>query len=391
MISVPDAKKLIEQRITPSETISIDLTDAAGLVLAKDIKAQTDVPPFNNSAMDGYAIRYDKSEPELKLAGKIKAGDLHGYYLNAGEATRIFTGAPLPEGSDTVIQQELTSEAEGYVKLNIQGITKGSNVRLKGSQNKAGDTIAKKGSKITPGMIALLASVGRNQVIVFNAPSVGLIITGNELQKTGTSLKEGFIYNSNEPSLISYLSLCGIKNKTSCIISDDRNKLKIKLQLYLKKFDVVIVTGGISVGEYDYVKIALEESGVEELFYKVKQKPGKPLYVGCLDNKWIFALPGNPAAVITCFNQYVKPTLSALMGYKNTFEPDCVLPLANNWQKSDALTHFLKAKKENNKVIILPDQQSFNLLSFNEADCFVLIDNSQNSVAAGSMVDVFNI
>lgn len=391
MIAVKEAKQLIDRSIVRDVSSNLSLVSATNLVLADDVPAAIDVPSFDNAAMDGYAFRYCPETYSYKISQHIQAGDPVVKGSGSGEAVRIFTGAPVPVGFDTVIQQELCSVANGVVEFDISGIKKGANVRMQGTQNRKGDIVVKAGTVIKPATIGLLASVGVTTVAVHTPPSVAFIITGNELQEAGTELQSGHIYNSNEPVLEAFITCLGIKKYCRFKVKDDPALLKEKVALCLEKFDVLILTGGISVGEYDFVQEALINKGVEALFYKVKQKPGKPLFVGKKKDKWVFALPGNPAAVITCFHQYVKPCILGMMGYRNTFEPDAVLPLSNEFHKKAGLTYFLKAKKENNTVVILNGQDSFNLLPFAEADCIVVADETVEYLPAGTLVSVYNL
>lgn len=367
------------------------LAEAMNMALSNDIYSGIDVPPFDNSSMDGYAFAFNPKIQAYNIVQNIQAGDFSNHILKCNEAARILTGAPLPAGSDTVIQQELTSVNNGTVSFNISQLQQGINVRLKGSQNKKGEIIAFAGEVVTPGMVGLLASVGVQKIFVHTPPSVGVIITGNELQNIGDDLKAGHIYNSNEPILTTYLRLLGIKEIECIHVKDKKSLLKDKVKLFLTKYDVLVSTGGISVGDYDFVHEVLLSEDVKPLFYKVKQKPGKPLFVGKKNSKWIFALPGNPASVLACFNQYVKPCLLGMMGYKNTFAPDAVMPVANKFQKDNKLTHILKAKRDFKSVQILSGQDSFNLLPFNNANCFVVIDEAIEFLSAGTLVSVYNI
>lgn len=389
MVSVKNAKEIIAQHIATAMPAGIPLPDACGLMLAEDIKAKTDVPRFDNAAMDGYAFCYDNNVNNYKVTQQIRAGDFLSSVLKRGEAARIFTGASLPPGADTVIQQELTESMNTSIKFDPTAIKSGANVRVKGAQCRAGDLIAMKGNIITPGMVSLLVSAGMYEVSVFASPSVSLIVTGNELAEQGTTLQPGQIFNSNEPAAKAYLQLLKVKKIISFHVKDDAGELYEKVKYCLEQTDMLILTGGISVGDYDYVQSVLQQMGVKTLFYKVKQKPGKPLLVGKKENKWVFALPGNPAAVLTCFNQYVKPCLLAMMGHKKVFEPDAVLPLANEWKKKEGLTHFIKAKITVGKVLLLQGQDSFNLLPFNEADCFAELDEAEEYFRAGAVVNVY--
>jgi molybdopterin molybdotransferase len=181
----------------------------------------------------------------------------------------------------------------------------------------------------------------------------------------------------------------GVKDVRTFSVKDEYQALKQLVQQSLEEADVLLLTGGISVGDYDFVYKALQENGVEELFYKLKQKPGKPLYAGKKEWKWIFALPGNPSSVLVCFNQYVQPCLLGMMGHQSVFQPNATLPLNNDYEKKGTLTHFLKAKKENGGVTILSGQDSFNLLPFAEADCWVLMPEEINSFKKGELASIF--
>ncbi|MBK9271508.1 MAG: molybdopterin molybdotransferase MoeA [Saprospiraceae bacterium] len=389
MVSVKEAKNLIQQRLKRSATIKLPLLDVCKAVLAEDLYSPIDVPSFDNSAMDGFAFAYEESRSEYVLVGQMAAGDSHSLELKPGEAARIFTGAPIPHGANTVIQQEKVRILDQHISFNPQEIGKGSNLRLKSSQCKQGDLIALKGSILYPGTIGLIASVGISEVLVYNIPSVGVLVTGSELQSPGIPLSPGQIYNSNWPTVCSYLQLLGIEKIHYAQISDHRELLKNQIQENLKNQDVLILTGGVSVGEYDFVKPLLEELGVETLFYKVNQRPGKPLYVGLWEGKWIFGLPGNPGSVICCFNLYVKPVLKYWMGHKEVFNPVLRAPLARDWSKKKGISLHLKVNYENGKVNILPNQESFNLMAFPASTHFVLLDEEAEELRAGDFVELY--
>ena len=277
----------------------------------------------------------------------------------------------------------------GHLSFNSESIKPGTNIRRKGDQSRQGNLVACAGHKITPGMIGLFASVGINNILVYAPVSVGVITTGNELQDVGKPLEDYRIYNSNAPAVKAYLKSLGVNNAEFINAGDDLTVIKEKISYCLGKYDMLILTGGISVGDYDFVKEALFSNGVKELFYKIKQKPGKPLFAGRKDNKIIFALPGNPAAVISCFNQYVKPCIKSIMGFADTWKPNAILPLKESYTKKSGLTHFLKARRENDHVILLRGQESFNLLAFSEADCIVEIPEEKEIVNTGEKVRVY--
>lgn len=392
MISVNEARKILSENSERSEQVTVVLQNSLGRIVAEDVFSPIDVPSFDNSAMDGYAMEFH-GQNEWELDGTIQAGDTSVKEVKKGKAVRIFTGAKIPEGADTVIQQELIERDDktGTIFYHQDKIKKGSNVRSRGSQCKKGELILKSGTKITPGVIGLMASVGIAEISIFRSPSVGYIITGDELKEVGSQLKEGEIFNSNGPMLEAFLSSIGINQMAAYKTSDDKEELQQKIDEALEKHDVLLLSGGISVGDYDFVKECLENAGVKELFYKIKQRPGKPMFAGKKNKKWIFALPGNPASVLSCFNQYVKPFLKSMMGHQKVWEPDKVLPLQEDYSKISGLTFFLKAKIENGKLVLLGGQQSFNLQAFSSANCLVELDEEKEMLKAGTPVKIYDL
>ncbi len=393
MITVNEARKILSDNAETGKTGIKSLNNISGLILAEDIYSPIDVPSFDNSAMDGYAMAFDGKMSEWELTGVIQAGDTAVNSVEKGMAVRIFTGAKMPEGADTVIQQELIvrDENTGKIFYDHDKIQTGSNVRKKGAQCKKGDLIITSGAQVTPGIIGLLASVGIAEAKVYTPPKVGYIITGNELKEIGTPLNEGEIYNSNGPMLEALLRNIGIREISAYKARDNKEELQKIIEDALKKHDVLLVSGGISVGDYDYVKECLENAGVQELFYKIRQKPGKPLYAGRKGNKWLFAIPGNPASGLSCFVQYIRPCLRAEMGHQNTFSPDHVLPLAGDASKKSGFTFFMKGRKNHGKVKLLSGQQSFNLQAFATADCLVELPEDLDLVKGGSQVNVYDL
>ena len=391
MISVTEAKNLLMQQCQKGQIAELSLSAGLNHVLAEDIYSPIDVPSFDNSAMDGYAVKFNGETKSWKLRGEIQAGDTSAHEVAFGEAIRIFTGAKMPAGADTVIQQELIERKGDRIIYNHEKISTGSNVRLKGSQCKAGDQILNKGTKVIPGVIGLLASVGVSKVRIFKPPSVACIVTGNELKEVGQPLESGEIYNSNGPMLNALLKETGIKNITALKAQDDKENLQKTIDKALEDADVLILSGGISVGDYDYVKECLANSGVEELFYKIKQRPGKPMYAGQKGDKMVFALPGNPASVLSCYVQYVKPCLQSMMGKEEAWKPNHILPLLEDVKKKQGFTFFMKAKKEDGKVDILTGQQSFNLQAFSMADCLVELEAEAEVVLKGTLVKIYDL
>ena len=391
MVSVQEAIAKIQEKIQQMPVVELSLYNGLGKVLSENIYATIHVPSFDNSAMDGYCFQWVDGCTEYEIIGQIQAGDTNIASLEPYQCARIYTGAMIPIGVDTVIQQELVSVTNNKISFNLDKIKKGANVRYEGSQSKIGDVVASAGTRITPSLIGLLASNGIEKVKVFDEPKVSIIITGNELVNLGFPLEKGQIYNSNEFALKALLKVSGINDVHVFHAVDTLESVVECVQKASELADIVVLTGGISVGDFDFVKTAMENIGVEELFYKVKQKPGKPLFVGLKQSKWYFALPGNPAAVITCFNQYLKPTIEMFMGQKNAFSPIAKLPLAESYRKNVGLTHFLKGHYSFENVTLLKGQESFNLSSFNVANCIVELPEESEFVEKGTMVSVYQL
>lgn len=393
MISVTEAKKLLAQHCGKGRISETELYYSLGRIVAEDVHSPMDVPSFDNSAMDGYAMRFDENRDSWEVVTTIQAGETAAKNLREGEAARIFTGAKIPEGADTVIQQELIEmkAEEKRIFYKQDKVQPGSNVRLKGSQCKEGEHILAKGTKITPGIIGLLASVGVKRVKTFLPPKVAYIVTGNELREVGEELAEGEIYNSNGPMLEALLKQVGVEVVKALHVADDKESLQHTINKALDKNDILILSGGISVGDYDFVKECLENAAVKEVFYKIKQRPGKPMFAGKKDEKWVFALPGNPGSVLSCFIQYVKPCLRTIMGEEEVWQPGSVLPLKEGAKKISGLTFFMKGKKEDGEVRLLTGQQSFNLQAFSMADCLVELEEDREEVSGGTMVKVYDL
>jgi len=263
------------------------------------------------------------------------------------------------------------------------------NLRRAGSQCELGQLILPEGTRITPGTLGLLASLGTEEVSVFAAPQVSVILTGDEVVELGQALQPGQIYNANGPALLGYLSQLGISDVKVYKVKDDLAEVIRVIGEALASADVLLLTGGISVGDYDFVQEGLAENGVETLFYKVKQKPGKPLWVGTRSEQTVFALPGNPASVLSCFMQYVKPCLQQLLGDPDAWKSPQLYPLAQGWKKDVSVTVFLKAKLEQGQIHILPGQESFNLLSFGVADGLVEVGEHLFEVEAGTALPFY--
>ena len=390
MISVQEAKKIISKNVSSLEPVLLPLSQAAGLILAEDIYATTDIPAFPQSSMDGYAFSFEgwKKYKRLKIAGEVAAGSNEKFTLTPANAVRIFTGAAVPAGADTVVMQEKIQVENGELKIEDETIQLGNSVRLKGSEIKGGELALGKESILSPAAMGFLAGIGITEVKVYPNPSITIIITGNELQKPGEQLQHGQVYESNSFALKAVLQQLHIESIQILYATDKPEIITDTLKKALQQSDVVLLTGGISVGDYDFVLQASTECGVEKLFHKIKQRPGKPLYCGKRGNKLVFGLPGNPSSVLTCFYQYVIPALEKLSKREIGLQTIKV-PLAKAFQKNTALTHFLKGFYDGKTVASLDAQESYRLSSFAKANCLIQVDEDTTSLKEGELVDVY--
>ncbi len=387
MISVKKALELVD--ITTSKTSEIDsilVTNALGYILASNIYSPINMPPFRQSAMDGYALCLH-SNHTYKLIGEVKTGDATNPNLQPGDAVRIFTGAPVPDRADAVIVQEKVYKQDKFISFD-DAIKTGTNIRVVGEQIKKNSLALPINTKITPAIIAFLTSLGITEVNVYKKPSIAIIVTGNELISPGTPLQHGQIYESNAIMLKSVLKSTDFNADIIPTVEDDYEKTFNTLNIVIQKYDFVLISGGISVGDYDFVGKALESLEVEKLFYKVNQKPGKPLFFGKKGNTSIFALPGNPASALTCCYVYVLPALRKKVGYINYFLEKKYLKSNHDYNKRDDKKHFLKAYIKDDHVSILEGQASSMIHSYTTANALIVIQEETNIIKAGTLVEV---
>jgi molybdopterin molybdotransferase len=390
LISVADAKALVVTHCKPLQPVEISIADALQTVLAKDVFAAIDMPSFNQSAMDGYAFCFADYEAgkSLEVVGESFAGNSEISQLQTGTCIRIFTGAPVPVGADTVVMQEHTKRTGDQLMIDSPNITKGLNVRSQGSEINKGSLALEAGSLITPAAIGYLASVGISIIPVYNFPKVSIITTGKELVQTGNPLALGQVYESNSLTLKAALQQLQVATINIQWVDDNIDEMIVAVQQALNTADLVLITGGVSVGDYDYVIPALKACDVTTIFHKVKQRPGKPLYFGKKDNKIVFGLPGNPSSVLSCYYNYVLPAIQQLMHRNEALITTRQLPLAGTFTKPKGLAHFLKGAYVNEQVKHLAAQESFRLSSFALANCLIEIPENAEVVNTGEMVTV---
>ena len=350
-ISLEKAVAILEKRIKCiKKTQKIKLDQALGRILSKDIVSKLNVPPFNNTAVDGYAFKYShlnkKKETALKLAGRITAGQNFNKKIKTGEIARIFTGAKVPEGADTVIMQEDCYTTDNQIVLK-PGIFKGANIRKKGEDIRYGKKIISKGSKLKAQDIALIASVGIKEIGVFEKLTVGIFTTGNELYEPGTKTSNSGIYDSNRYCLKNLLETINCSVKDYGIKKDNEKLIKNTLKKISKECDLIITTGGMSVGEEDYVRKVLEKNGSLN-FWNIAIKPGRPVALGNIFKKPFIGLPGNPVSVMITFLKIALPTINKLSGFLSPKEKNFIVIADFNFKKKSGRKEFLRVKISKN-------------------------------------------
>ena len=386
LVSVAQARALILSSVSRVLPVVKEVSNSAGLAIAEDIFSPLDIPAFDQSSMDGYAIYAEDIRSLLPVQGIMAAGHAQPETLQRNHAMRIFTGAPLPAGSDTIVMQEKVILSSSGIQITDPNIEKGTHVRKRGSELKKNELVLKKGTVITAPVAGLLASLGFSSVPVYPRLSITIIATGNELQMPGQPLEEGQSYESNTVFLQAALKLFAEDSNTVLFVEDNLEKIHDVLSAAICRSDLVILTGGVSVGDYDFVRKAADHTGVHCKFHRVKQKPGKPLYFGIKEKTIVFGLPGNPASVVSCFYEYVLPAIRFMLHLPQ--EELLTATLKNDFKKVKGLTQFLKAYIEDGEVEILDAQESYRLRSFSSANCLVALDENRLSFEKGETVTV---
>ena len=390
MISVNEALRIIEENVFPTKHLETkSVADALGYIVSEAVVSPINMPPFRQSAMDGYALHLHDQDT-YKVVGEVKAGDAYNPKLNKGEAVRIFTGAAVPDSADAVVMQEKVA-ANGDTILLTDIPFSEENIRPLGEQVSQGAVALKKGTRLTPAAIGFLNSIGIVDVKVFQKPFVAIITTGNELIAPGEPLSHGQIYESNTSMLSAAVRNLGYDRVSTYKVEDDEKKTYEILQTAIRENDIVLITGGISVGDYDFVGHTLKELRVEQLFYKVNQKPGKPFFFGRKADTIIFALPGNPAAALSCFYIYVHKALQRMSGDLNFQLTKTKEKSASSFVKKGGRPQFLKAVYDNEKVALLEGQSSSMLQTFAIANALVFIPDDEVEIVPGDIVEVIHL
>lgn len=389
MTTVKDALLYIETNTSKGKSVTLKLAKAIHYFLAEDVISQISMPPFRQSAMDGYALNLNQTDT-FRVIGEVKAGDNLNPILQKGEAVRIFTGAAVPDTANAVIMQEKTEVSNNVLKT-VATIHENANIRPLGEQIKKGGIALREGTKLTAAAIGYLASLGIIEVKVYKKPSIAIVTTGNELILPGEKLSYGEIYESNSMMLESALQSIHYLDCINYKVNDDYQNTYNLLKQVIDKHNVVLITGGISVGDYDFVGKALQEIGVDEIFYKVKQKPGKPLFFGKKEETAIFALPGNPAAALSCFYIYVQTALKKIAGSKQSSIEFSTAKSNSLFKKKGDRAQFLKAQLSGDYITILEGQSSAMQHTFALANALVYLPEDKNEIKKNDIVQLITL
>lgn len=393
-MSVAQARNFIKQFLSPvTEVEMLPIRKSLGRTLAENIISPCNVPNHNNSAMDGFAFRFEDYAPNkpLKVIGTAFAGQPFTDTIEADECVKIMTGAVIPNGADTVVMQELTSQTEASMTLTDMPIL-GANIRLAGEDIAAGQAVLSKGHIMHPADLGLIASLGIDKVSCFRQLKVAFFSTGDELVGVGRPLAEGQIYDSNRYTLFGMLSRLGVKISDLGVVPDNLEQLESTLLDATNKHDVVITSGGVSVGEADYMKALLAKHG-QVLFWKINMKPGRPLAYGKIGNAHYFGLPGNPVSAMVTFYQFVREALTCLMGASPKPAPIFKVECSEAIKKRTGRTEFQRGilYTDNHgdwKVKPTGNQGSGVLSSMSLANCFIVLDESTGNCEAGTIVNI---
>ena len=387
-ITVHEARSRVLAAARPLPPQDVALERALGRVLAEEVASAEDLPPFDSSAMDGFAVAAG-GPAELSVVGESRAGAPAGRELRPGEAIRISTGALVPAGADAVVPVERATEADG--RVSVPAVEPGANVRRAGEDVPAGRVVLGGGTELGPAEVAMLASLGRERVRCGARPRVSVVVTGDELVLPGEPLGPGQIRNSNEPALVALAQSAGAEVVGDAWVGDDRPLTVEALGTALAEADVVCVSGGVSVGPHDHVRPALRELGVEERFWGVALKPGKPTWFGTAGDRLLFGLPGNPVSAMVTFHLLARPALLALAGADPTVSrvrARLDAPIRRNPRREQAVRCRLRSADDGFHVEPTGPQGSHQLSSMLGAGALAMIAPGGGTVEAGELVHV---
>lgn len=394
MLTVEEARERILAHIAPLDAEEIPLTTALDRVLAADAIAHDETPPFINSAMDGYALRTEDTEiatngapVALRLVGEVPAGSVYPDTVKSGEAVRILTGAPVPDGADAVLQQELTEVADGQVRLR-QPVGVGANIRPAGGDIRPGMRLVAAGTQLGPAEIALLAAAGVHPVRVTRRPRVAILATGDELAPLGETPRPGQIRETNSPYLIAAVQRAGAEPLPLGIARDRAEDIRAKLA-QAKTADLILTSGGVSVGDYDLVKQILAEQG-DIAFWRVRMKPGKPLAFGMLGETPLLGLPGNPASAAVTFELFGRLAIRRMLGCAQIERPLVQARLVGEDIRRGDRRQYVRVRLAAPEGVLearqTGRQDSHLISSLQGASAYLVIMEGEGAVKAGEMV-----
>ena len=397
MISVEEALDKILSHIQPLGYEKVSILEALGRVIAEEIYAPRDIPPLDNSGMDGYAVKCEDiqhASPDhpvrLEVIEDLPAGFISKRTLESGQAIRIMTGAPIPKGGDTIVPVEDTRKEDGFV-LVFNAIPFGKHVRRAGEDVRKGDRVIAMGDLIRPAEVGMLASVSRSFITVYQRPLVAILCTGEELVDVDEELSEAKIVSSNSYTLAAQVKDCGAIPIQLGIAKDQKEEIREKLFQGIRA-DVLISSAGVSVGDYDFVRDVLKDLGMEMIFWRVAMKPGRPLAFGTINKKPVFGLPGNPVSSMVSFEQFVRPSLLKMMGHRQIFRPLIEAILKEDIHKEPGRRHYIRAVvsfEEDHYFVTMTGAQGSGILrSMVRANGLIVIPEDRERVRAGEKVKV---
>ncbi len=397
MISVGEALQQIHRHTPPPQISRLRLPDARGKVLAEDLLAPMDSPPFPNSAMDGFAVRWADVQParedrpvELHVVGESEAGHPFEGEIRSGEAVRINTGALIPGGADTVVPVE-ACRLEGTAVRILEVKQKGQHIRWQGEEFKQGSTLLSRGTLLEAPQLALLASCGIKEVTVYASPAVSIVVTGRELVSFDQERAPHQIHDSNSIMLQAAVQFSGGRVSMLQRVSDNLEQTVQAIESAAKAGEIILISGGVSVGPHDHVKPAAERAGFRTVFWKVNQKPGKPFFFAVNGKKLLFGLPGNPVSAFMGYAVYVHPLITRLCGKESAW-PTARLPLKSDYRNKSSRTQLLRIailpeRAEAPRVVLLTQQGSHMISSIARADGFIIVP-PERALRSGEFVQV---
>jgi len=400
MIAYEEARSIVLDTAKPLLVERLPLDKLLHRVLAENIVTPFPLPRFDNSSVDGYALRsveYRNASVEAPIAlsvlNTIHAGDDGKVSLPVAKAFRIMTGAPVPAGVDAVIMREEVESADGFFIR--RPVRKGENIRFRGEELPEGATVLASGTVVTPPVVGMLATLGISAASVYESPRVTVIVTGDELRPVGERLAAGQIYDANGPALVAALRAIGIKNVRLRFALDNISALRKVVNTALSHSNVIITVGGVSVGDRDYIREVSRELGVRELFWRVAIKPGKPLYYGVAEAErqtLFFGLPGNPVAALVTFDLFVKPAIRQMMGYPAEPDLNWAVRLTTTLRKQAGRLEFVRGFVTENgssrSVVPVKGQESHMLSGLAAANCLIVFPKDETVIEAGTVVEI---